>query len=84
MNFKHIRPKDGNYHKYPYTDNLDYGNHYTTENNFNISSDFANRSISLNNVNQILYRVVNISKGVIGNVEDNNYKEFSQWGIYNL
>ena len=75
---------DGNYHKYPYADNLDYGNHYTTTNNFNISSDFANRSISLNNVKQILYRVINISKGIIGNAVDNNYKEFSQWGIYNL
>ena len=75
---------DGNYHKYPYADNLDYGNHYTTTNNFNISSDFANRNISLNNVKKLLYRVINISKGVIGNVDDNNYKEFSQWGIYNL
>ena len=75
---------DGNYHKYPYADNLDYGNHYTTSNNFDISSDFSNRNISLNNVKQILYRVINISKGVIGNVDDNNYKEFSQWGIYNL
>ena len=78
------KTNDGNYHKYPYADNLDYGNHYTTAKSFNISSDFANRSISLNNVEQILYRVVNISKGVIGNVSDNNYKEFSQWGIYNL
>ena len=78
------KTSDGNYHKYPYADNLDYGNHYTTANSFNISSDFANRNISLNNVKQVLYRVVNISKGVIGNVEDNNYKEFSQWGIYNL
>ena len=42
------------------------------------------RNISLNNVEQILYRVINISKDVIGNVDDNNYKEFSQWGIYNL